>query len=154
MRGVQAWPARDTQANSGPPLDPAKALAAYPGRPAYAAQALGLVFYVLAIWLEVYLDTRKAATAGMDTVRESHRRWRLRSSLLFFTWTILGGLTLPFGFGLPVLLAAWLWFAARVTIGWFRWERGLPAGWPGQPQRTSDRQGCGGTLQNHLWKQS
>ncbi len=92
------------------------------GRAAYAAQGLGLIFYVLGLWLEVYIDTRKLGRGDTDLFRESHRRWRLRTSLVFLTWTILGGLAVPFGIGWPVLGVAYLWYVLRVMKGWFYWH--------------------------------
>jgi uncharacterized membrane protein len=91
---------------------------------AYAAQALCLIFYVLSLWLEVYIDTKKAWKDRGDPIRESHRYWRLRSSLIFLTWTILGGFAIPFGFGLPVVAMAYLWYALRVLKGWIYWKHG------------------------------
>ena len=154
MQDVNGHPAADSQAKHRRPPPSDGAVAADPGRWSYAAQALGLVFYVLTIWLEVYLDTRKATAGGTDAFQESHRRWRLRSSLLFFTWTILGGLTLPFGFGLPVLLLAWLWFAARIMIGWFYWERGRAIGQRRPARRSGAHQHLGRTLPTQLSEQS
>lgn len=92
------------------------------GRAAYAAQGLGLIVYVLGLWLEVYIDTRKLGRGDTDLFQESHRRWRLRTSLVFLTWTILGGLAVPFGIGWPVLLVAYLWYVWRVMKGWFYWR--------------------------------
>lgn len=150
MRDPNGQPVRHDQAQQGRPVPQSGAATVDPGRWCYAAQALGLVFYVLTIWAEVYLDTRKATPAGADVLWESHRRWRLRSSLVFFTWTILGGLTLPFGFGLPVLVVAWLWFAARIMIGWLYWERGRVIGNRRHAGRSGDHHGLGRTAPTQL----
>lgn len=92
------------------------------GNIAYAAEGLGLIFYVLILWLEVYIDTRKLGRGGTDVFHESHRRWRLRTNLVFLTWTTLGGLATPFGIGWPVLLVAYLWCVVRVVKGVFYWR--------------------------------
>lgn len=97
--------------------DTAAAAARRLGWIAYAALAAGLVLYVLAIWAEVYVDTRAAARLDVDRVAASHRHWRLRTSLLFLIWTIAGGLALPFGFGVPVLLGALIWYLWRLARG-------------------------------------
>lgn len=94
---------------------------------AYASLAAGTVFYVLAIWLEVWLDTRPAAPTG-DIVLESHRQWRLRSSFLLLVWSVLGGISLPFGFGWLFLIPAWLWYVVRTTRGAILLARGHPVG--------------------------
>lgn len=83
---------------------------------AYVALALGLVLYIVAIWAQVFIDTRKLAPST-DRFAESHRRWRLRTTLIFLVWSILGGLTLPFGIGWIVLVPAWVWYAYRIVRG-------------------------------------
>jgi uncharacterized membrane protein len=94
----------------------------------YAAQAAGVLLYVAALWLEVYVDTRRQREVAVDAFTESHRHWRLRTTLLFLTWTVLGGLTLPLGFGVLFLIPAYAWYVYRVTRGAFRFCRGAPAG--------------------------
>jgi hypothetical protein len=58
------------------------------GYVAYAAMASGLIFYVLTLWIQVFIDTRRARTVSIDALSEAHRHWRLRSSLLFLIWSI------------------------------------------------------------------
>jgi len=98
------------------------------GRLAYAALAAGAVLYVLALWVEVYVDTRRAADVGIDSFAESHRRWRLRTAFLFLVWTVLGGFTLPLGFGWLFLIPAYLWYLGRVLAGIVFYLRGRPIG--------------------------
>jgi len=95
---------------------------------AYAALLLGLVLYVASIWLQVVIDTRKLAAPTPDLVAESHRRWRLRSTLLFLLWSILGLITTPLIMGWFVLIPAYLWYAFRVIRGAIWFARGLPIG--------------------------
>lgn len=92
----------------------------------YALQAAGLLLYIIPIWLQVYIDTRRAAQVSVDAVSESHRHWRVRSTLLFLIWTIFGGFALPFGIGWPILVTALIWYAWRVAYGAWRFWRGLP----------------------------
>ncbi len=94
---------------------------------AYAALALGLVLYIIAIWAQVYIDTRKTREVAPDAYLEGHRHWRMRSALVFLIWSVLGGFTLPFGIGWLVLIPAWLWYAYRVVKGsvWFALGRPL-----------------------------
>ena len=98
---------------------------------AYTALALGLVLYIIAIWVEVYLDTRKARLVAPTPFFESHRHWRVRSTLVFLIWSVLGGLTLPLGFGWIILIPAYAWYLYRVFKGivYFRLRRpiGIPA---------------------------
>ncbi|MGH8318497.1 MAG: hypothetical protein ACREUL_11025 [Steroidobacteraceae bacterium] len=94
----------------------------------YALQAAGLLLYVIPIGLQVYIDTRRAALVSVDGFSESHRHWRVRSTLLFLIWTILGGFTLPLGIGWPILAAAVAWYAWRVGYGAWRFGRGLVVG--------------------------
>lgn len=96
------------------------------GRIAYAAMASGLVFYVLTLWIQVFIDTRKAGTVSVDPCSEAHRHWRLRSTLLYLIWTVLGILTVPLGVGWLIVIPAWLWYAARTVRGAWRFGRGLP----------------------------
>lgn len=100
------------------------------GRIAYAAQVATLPLYILALWLEVYLDTRKASVRTDSSLfYESHRRWRIRTSFIFLIWTILSGLAIPFGgIGWPVLILTYVWYAVRVMIGVICWQRGRPIG--------------------------
>ncbi|MGH8154601.1 MAG: hypothetical protein ACREP0_05090 [Rhodanobacteraceae bacterium] len=92
---------------------------------AYAALALGLVLYVVAIWLEVFIDTGRLPPSA-DLFSESHRHWRLRTSLIFLIWSVLGGLTLPFGVGWFVLIPAWLWYLWRTARGLVCFRLGRP----------------------------
>ncbi len=90
--------------------------------------ALGLVLYVAAIWVEVIIDTRSLATTTTDLVAASHRHWRLRTTLLFLLWSILGLITTPLAIGWFVVVAAWLWYACRVARGALWFARGRPIG--------------------------
>lgn len=87
------------------------------GMLAYSALALGLLLYIVAIWVQVFIDTRKARIVAPDAYFESHRHWRVRTALLFLIWSILGGLTLPFGFGWLILIPAYAWYLYRVVKG-------------------------------------
>lgn len=98
----------------------------------YALQAAGLVLYIIPIWLQVYIDTRRAGEVAIDACSESHRHWRVRSTLLFLIWSILGGFTLAFGIGWPILIAAFVWYAWRIAYGAWRLRRGMPVGRPVQ----------------------
>lgn len=99
------------------------------GRIAYGAQAASLFLYIVSLWVEVYLDTRRAVGVNAGLFYESHRRWRLRTSFIFLIWTILSGLAIPFGgIGWPVLVVTYAWYAVRVTIGLIYWQRGRPIG--------------------------
>ncbi|MGA8262282.1 MAG: hypothetical protein WB783_18910 [Arenicellales bacterium] len=90
----------------------------------YAAQVAGLVLYVVTIWVQVYVDTRRMGEVACDWFTESHRRWRLRSSLLFLTWTVLGGLAIPLGIGWALLVPAYLWYVYRLARGSACYARG------------------------------
>ena len=92
-------------------------------RRAYAALALGAVFFVFVIWYEVYRDTREDAVAWRDPFLQSHRQWRLRSAFLFLVWSILAGFCMPFGFGALVFVPVWLWFVYRTTRGIVQFAR-------------------------------
>lgn len=110
----------------------------------YAAQAAGVVLYVLALWIEVYADTRMAARVAPDPFCESHRRWRLRSTLLFLVWTVLGGLTLPFGIGWVAVIPAFVWYVYRVGRGALRFRAGRPMSFARRtPQREISALRCG-----------
>lgn len=104
-------PARDRQPQS------------YANR-AYAALVLGLVFYVFAIWYEVFRDTRKDALSCRDPLFQSHRQWRLRTSFLYLVWSILAGFCVPFGLGGLVFIPVWGWYAYRVVRGFTQFARG------------------------------
>ncbi|KAB2870822.1 MAG: hypothetical protein IT503_00690 [Burkholderiaceae bacterium] len=119
----------DTAADRTPParcVAPANArrLAAW----AYAALLAGLLLYVAAIWLQVVIDTRKLAVPTPDLTAESHRLWRLRSTLLFLLWSVLGLITTPLVIGWFVVIAAYLWYAVRVIRGAIWFARGQPIG--------------------------
>jgi len=93
---------------------------------AYGAQAAALLLYVLVLWIQVYVDTRRMYAVAYDRFTESHRYWRLRTSLVFLIWTILGGLAIPFGLGWAIVIPAWLWHAYRVVRGALCYARGQP----------------------------
>lgn len=97
----------------GKATDSAARLAVY----AYAALALGLVVYIIAIWFQVFIDTHKARAVAPDAYFEGHRHWRMRTALVFLIWSVLGGLTLPFAIGWFVLIPAYIWYAYRVVKG-------------------------------------
>ena len=86
------------------------------------------MLYIIPIWLEVYIDTRRAREVAVDAFSESHRHWRVRSTLMFLIWSILGGFTLPFGFGWLILIPALVWYALRIAYGASRFARGLRVG--------------------------
>ena len=90
----------------------------------YAAQIAGLVLYVATIWIQVYVDTRRMKDVACDQFTESHRHWRLRSSLLFLTWTVFGGLAIPLGVGWALLVPAYLWYVYRLARGGVCYARG------------------------------
>lgn len=90
---------------------------------AYGAQAAGLALYVITLWLQVYLDTRRMQEVARDRCSESHRCWRLRTALVFLLWTILGGLAIPLGIGWIVLIAAYLWTTWRLAKGMLYYRR-------------------------------
>jgi uncharacterized membrane protein len=105
------------------------------GMLAYAALALGLVLYIVAIWAQVYIDTRKVRIVAPNPYFESHRHWRMRTALVFLIWSVLGGLTLPFGFGWLILIPAYAWYLYRVAkgiayfrLGWTIGATGVLAG--------------------------
>lgn len=95
---------------------------------AYLCMAAGLILYVIAIWGEVYLDTRHASSVAHDRLSESHRHWRLRSTLVFLIWSIFGGLTLPFGFGWLIVIPAYAWYLYRIVKGLLYYRRREPIG--------------------------
>lgn len=95
---------------------------------AYICLGLGLVLYILAIWGQVYLDTHATQRSASDVVSESHRHWRLRTALVFLIWSVLGGLTLPFGIGWLVLIPAYAWYLYRVIKGAVYFRLGRPVG--------------------------
>lgn len=95
---------------------------------AYAGLALGLVFYIVALWLQVFIDTRKAREVAPDLFFESHRHWRVRTALVFLIWSVLGGLTLPFGFGWFIVIPAYAWYLYRVVKGVTYFRLGRPVG--------------------------
>lgn len=94
----------------------------------YGALAAGLVLYIVAIWVEVFLDTRKAAAFSLSMFDESHRHWRVRTTFIFLIWSILGGLTLPLGIGWLFVIPAYAWYVLRVAMGMVQFARGKPIG--------------------------
>jgi|GEM_PF-5808723 len=102
----------------------------------YAGQAAGLVLYVLTLWIQVYVDTRRMHEVAHDRFTESHRYWRLRSALVFLVWTILGGLAIPFGIGWALVIPAYLWYASRVIRGALCYARGHAIGIARHANRT------------------
>jgi len=87
------------------------------GNLAYITLALGLIFYVLTIWVEVYCDTRPETKNSTDKFYQSHRQWRLRTAFLFLMWSIFAGFSVPFGFGLIIFTPVYLWFVYRTLKG-------------------------------------
>ncbi len=96
------------------------------GNLAYITLALGLFFYVLTIWVEVYCDTRPEMKNVTNVFYQSHRQWRLRTSFLFLLWSIFAGFSLPFGFGLIVFVPIYLWFVYRLLKGMIYFYVGMP----------------------------
>lgn len=93
---------------------------------AYGALAAGAVLYVITIWLEVYLDTRKITVLSLDPFDESHRYWRVRTAGQFLMWSVLGGFAVPLGIGWFVLVPAYIWYILRILIGMIWFARGRP----------------------------
>ncbi|MDA3914874.1 hypothetical protein [Oleiagrimonas sp.] len=91
---------------------------------AYAAMAAGIFLYVFAIWYEVYQDTRDDAAQWSDPFLQSHRQWRLRTTFVYLLWSILAGFSIPFGFGVLLLLPVWAWYAYRVAKGMILYASG------------------------------
>lgn len=98
------------------------------GNWAYTALAFGAILYIVAIWMQVYIDTRKTRAVAPDLFFESHRHWRMRTALLFLIWTVLGGFTLPFGIGWFIVIPAYVWFVYRVAKGALYFRLGRPLG--------------------------
>ncbi|MEJ2686009.1 MAG: hypothetical protein P8124_02165 [Gammaproteobacteria bacterium] len=94
----------------------------------YGALAAGLVLYIVTIWIEVFLDTRKAPDFARSVFDESHRHWRVRTTFMFLIWSILGGLTLPLGIGWLFVIPAYAWYLFRIAIGMIQFARGKPIG--------------------------
>ena len=94
----------------------------------YGALAAGLVLYIVTIWIEVFLDTRKAPAFSPSVFDESHRHWRLRTTFIFLVWSILGGLTLPLGIGWLFVIPAYGWYLYRVATGMLQFARGKAIG--------------------------
>ena len=101
----------------------------------YGLQAAGCVFYIIALWGQVFTDTRKSTIVAPDGFFESHRHWRLRTTFLFLVWTILGGLTIPLGIGWLFVLPAVIWYVARVAAGMLWYARGRQIGVVGRTLR-------------------
>lgn len=95
---------------------------------AYGALAAGALVYIVTIWLEVFVDTRKANALAVGVFDESHRRWRLRTTLLFLLWTIVAGMTLPLTglLGWLFIIPAYLWYLQRVIRGAICFAQGKP----------------------------
>lgn len=98
------------------------------GALAYAALMFGLIAYIATIWVQVFIDTRKTRAVSPDLFFESHRHWRMRTTLIFLIWTILGGLSLPFGFGWFIVIPAYVWFLYRIVKGVACFHLGWPVG--------------------------
>ncbi len=100
-------------------------------RIAYVAMATGLVFYIVTIWLQVFIDTRHSRIVSIDAFSERHRHWRLRSSLVFLLWSAFAFLLFPFGLlGWLVFVPAWVWYAYRVIRGMLTYRAGRPPSGP------------------------
>lgn len=113
-------------AASPPAPQEERAVALRRARIAYGAMAAGLFLYIVTVWLQVFIDTRQARTVSVDALSESHRHWRLRSTLLFLIWSVLGALTLPIGLGWLFLIPAWVWYAYRILRGALCYRLGRP----------------------------
>lgn len=94
---------------------------------AYAAMALGVVFYIVTLWAEIYIDTKRLPVRE-DWFTESHRHWRLRTAIVFLIWSVVGGLTLPFGIGWFAVIPAWCWYVGRIVWGGVAYGRGRVVG--------------------------
>lgn len=94
----------------------------------YGVQGLGALLYIVVLWIQVYVDTRRRQDVSVDAFSESHRRWRLRTTLLFLIWTSLGGITLPFGIGIVALVGAYMWYLWRTMRGASLFLQGISVG--------------------------
>lgn len=94
----------------------------------YGVQGVAAFLYIVVLWIQVYVDTRWRHDVSIDAFSESHRRRRLRTTLLFLVWTSLGGITLPFGVGVVVLITAYIWYLWRTMRGASLFLQGIPAG--------------------------
>lgn len=87
----------------------------------YAGSLLVGFTYIVAIILNY---VKRDDVVG--TLYESHFRWQMRTFWFSLLWSVIGVCTAWFIVGIPVLIAAGIWFIYRIVKGWLRLSESKP----------------------------
>ena len=90
----------------------------------YALYALSLFLGITALVAIVLNYIKKEDMAG--TLFESHFRWQIRTFWFGLLWACIGGITSLILIGIPILIAALVWFIYRIAKGWLKLQEGKP----------------------------
>ncbi len=84
----------------------------------YGLYAFSLFLGFTAVIAVIINYVKRPDVAG--TRLESHFLWQIRTFWWGLLWTTLGSIAAYFLIGIPILIAAGIWFLYRVIRGWIR----------------------------------
>jgi uncharacterized membrane protein len=87
----------------------------------YAASIIVGVTYLVAIIVNY---VKRDDVAG--TWLESHFTWQIRTFWYSLLYWVIGIVTLFIVIGIPICIAAFIWFVYRIVKGWLRLNEGKP----------------------------
>jgi uncharacterized membrane protein len=87
----------------------------------HAASILVGVTYIVAVIVNY---VKRDEVAG--TWLESHFTWQIRTFWYSLLYYVIGIATAWFLVGIPILIAAFVWFVYRIVKGWLRLNEGKP----------------------------
>lgn len=90
----------------------------------YALYAIGIVLGVTVIVAIIINYVKRDDVAG--TLYESHFRWQIRTFWFGLLWSVIGIATSFFLVGIPILIAAGIWYIYRIVKGWLDLNSGKP----------------------------
>ncbi len=90
----------------------------------YALYAIGIVVGITVIVAIIINYVKKSDVAG--TLYESHFRWQIRTFWFGLLWSVIGIATSFFLIGIPILIAAGIWYIYRIVKGWLDLNSGKP----------------------------
>jgi uncharacterized membrane protein len=90
----------------------------------YALQVVSFLlgFTIIVAVIINYVQRREVA----GTWLESHFRWQIRTFWYSLLYWVIGIVTLFIVIGIPICIAAFIWFVYRIVKGWLRLNEGKP----------------------------
>jgi len=88
----------------------------------YGLHAASFLFGFTSIVAVIINYVKRSEVSG--TWLESHFKWQIRTFWYGLLWAIIGGIASVFLLGIPILIAAAIWYIYRIVKGWLRLNDG------------------------------